>query len=97
MNKLLATTFLVAMLLVSITLADHHKPDEKLVPIDNVASELKMPGLESILDGLRVRRAAQGQGNGGRRGQSGDGQGNQRGGQSGQSGGGQSGQNSGGN
>ncbi|KFB53893.1 hypothetical protein ZHAS_00022339 [Anopheles sinensis] len=92
MNKLLATTFLVAMLLVSITLADHHKPDEKLVPIDNVAAELKMHGLESMLDGLRVRRAAQGQGqgSGGRRGPPSDGQGGQRGGQN-------SGQNSGGN
>uniref|UniRef100_A0A182JA07 Uncharacterized protein n=1 Tax=Anopheles atroparvus TaxID=41427 RepID=A0A182JA07_ANOAO len=93
MNKLIITFVLAsvcAMLLVSYASAEHHKPDEKLVPIDNMPEELKMP-LEGILDGLRVRREAQadqgqGQGNAGRRGPPSGGQGGQ-----------QSGQNNGGN
>ncbi|XP_050081088.1 uncharacterized protein LOC126568624 [Anopheles maculipalpis] len=100
MNKITLASFLLTMvLLVHYVAAEHEKPDEKLVQIDNVDELGMIQPLEHVLselEGLRIRRAAQGGGGGG--GQGGPGKGGRRGppdGQQGGQGGGQSGQASG--
>ncbi|XP_052890633.1 uncharacterized protein LOC128298867 [Anopheles moucheti] len=103
MNKITGACFVLSMvlLLVHYASAEHKKPDEKLTRIDNVDGDMMKP-LHDILgelDGLRIRRAAQG-GSGGQGGQSGgggDGNGGRRGPPSGGQGqrGGQGGQGSG--
>uniref|UniRef100_A0A182QUB2 Uncharacterized protein n=1 Tax=Anopheles farauti TaxID=69004 RepID=A0A182QUB2_9DIPT len=89
---------LVAVLLVHYASAEHKKPDDKLSRIDNVDVEVKpLDSILSELDGLRIRRAAQGGQGGGQGGQGGQqGQGGNRGPpQQGQGRGGQGGQASG--
>uniref|UniRef100_A0A182SW18 Uncharacterized protein n=1 Tax=Anopheles maculatus TaxID=74869 RepID=A0A182SW18_9DIPT len=101
MNKFTAACFLLTMvvLLVQCASAEHKKPDDKLAQIDNVDELAMVQPLEHVLgelEGLRIRRAAQG-GGGGQGGQGGQGKGGRRGppdGNQGQ-GGGQSGQASG--
>ncbi|XP_053660340.1 uncharacterized protein LOC128709367 [Anopheles marshallii] len=98
MNKITGACFLLSMvLLLHHVSAEHKKPDDKPTRIDNVDGDMIKP-LHDILgelEGLRIRRAAQGgsggqggqggggSGNGGRRGPPDGGQG-QRGGQGGQ-------------
>uniref|UniRef100_A0A182WD97 Uncharacterized protein n=1 Tax=Anopheles minimus TaxID=112268 RepID=A0A182WD97_9DIPT len=104
MNQMKSVCFLLSamLLLVHYVSAEHKKPDEKLVQIDNVHEDMIKP-LNDILgelEGLRIRRAAQGGGGGqggGPGGQGGEGgKGGRRGPPPGQSGqGGQGGQGSG--
>uniref|UniRef100_A0A182RAJ1 Uncharacterized protein n=1 Tax=Anopheles funestus TaxID=62324 RepID=A0A182RAJ1_ANOFN len=97
MNKITGSCFLlsfVLLLVVNYASAEHKKPDDKLTRIDNVEGDMIKP-LNDILgelEGLRIRRAAQGGGGGGQGGQGGqggrrgppDGGQGQRGGQGGQ-------------
>uniref|UniRef100_A0A182HPS6 Uncharacterized protein n=1 Tax=Anopheles arabiensis TaxID=7173 RepID=A0A182HPS6_ANOAR len=86
MNKAIGAIFLLAMVvLVHYASAEHKKPQDTLTRIDNVDGIEMIKPLDDVLsamEGLRMRRSAQGGGGGGGQGQGGQG-GKQGGGQGG--------------